>query len=256
VPSAVQIVHRSTRDFTLREALGAWQWYALLAMLLLNSIAGFALLSQAASLAAAMTSANVARATAVVSIIAVPNAAGRILWPWLADHIGPRWVFLLLFLLQTLWFLLLPSGPWAHSFVWFTALAGGALLCYGGGFGTKPVFSTDYFGDKRVGQVYSLLLVPVGIAALIGAWLLANSREHTGAYAPALYILTAILLASAVLSCIIRPPHPHPAALAADHGGARERVVATLLGWPFACAAAGASPERSGSHQRGAHQPR
>jgi MFS transporter, OFA family, oxalate/formate antiporter len=32
------------------------------------------------------------------------------------------------------------------------------LMCYGGGFGTMPAFTADYFGPKNVGPIYGLML--------------------------------------------------------------------------------------------------
>ncbi|MBV9010212.1 MAG: OFA family MFS transporter [Verrucomicrobia bacterium] len=218
--SAAHAAHPATRAFTLREAVRSWQWYALLAMLLLNATAGYALLSQAASMSRAMTGASVVQATALVSLIAIPNAAGRVLWPWLSDHIGPRRVFLTLLLLQVVIFLLLPS---AHNATAFAVLAGAVLLCYGGGFGTMPAFVADYFGAEHVGRVYGLLLAPIGVSALFGPWLLANTRQQAGSYAFALYVLAAVLLCGAILPWVIRPPtQPHTAGVVPDRGAAKQ----------------------------------
>src|SRR5689334_7998537 len=47
-PTAAQTKQRTDRDYTLGEALGKWQWYALWAMLFLNTSAGISIISQAA----------------------------------------------------------------------------------------------------------------------------------------------------------------------------------------------------------------
>jgi OFA family oxalate/formate antiporter-like MFS transporter len=41
----------ASRDFTLQQALGTWQWYALWLTLFLNTTAGIAIISQASPMA-------------------------------------------------------------------------------------------------------------------------------------------------------------------------------------------------------------
>ena len=88
----------------------------------------------------------------------------------------------------------------------FAALGFVILLCYGGGFGTMPAFTADYFGSKRVGPIYGLMLTAWGAASVLGPLLIAYIRETTGTYTNALYIIGGILLAGAVIPVIVRPP--------------------------------------------------
>ena len=96
------------------------------------------------------------------------------------------------------------------------------LLCYGGGFGTMPAFAADYFGPKFVGSIYGLMLTAWGFASAFGPLLIAHTRQHTGHYASGLHILAIILLLSAILPFIVRPPLSTAAA-----GGAPGRIPST-----------------------------
>src|SRR2546430_14761473 len=116
---------------------------------------------------------------------------------------GRKWVFLIMYLLQAVLFF---SLTLTNSFVVFTALGFVILLCYGGGFGTMPAFTADYFGSKRVGPIYGLMLTAWGAASVLGPLLIAYIRETTGTYTNALYIIGGILLAGAVIPVIVRPP--------------------------------------------------
>src|SRR5690242_21264570 len=80
------------------------------------------------------------------------------------------------------------------------------LLCYGGGFGTMPAFATDYFGPTNVGSIYGLMLTAWGFAGVFGPMLIANIRQSTGHYSQALSVIAGIVLVSAVLPLITRPP--------------------------------------------------
>jgi MFS transporter, OFA family, oxalate/formate antiporter len=202
-PSAAVTAQRSARDLTFREALGTWQWYGLWALLFLNVTAGISIISQAAPMAQEITHVNALTAAGLVGIISIANGAGRFLWAWLSDLIGRRWVFLSMFLLQAIIFFVMPK---VSSFGAFTALAFLVLLCYGGGFGTMPAFVADYFGPKNVGQTYGLMLTAWGFAGMLGPLLIAYIRENTGGYSPALRIIGFIMLASAIIPFVVRPP--------------------------------------------------
>jgi MFS transporter, OFA family, oxalate/formate antiporter len=69
-----------------------------------------------------------------------------------------------------------------------------------------PAFAADYFGPKNVGSVYGLMLTAWGVAGIVGPTLIARIRESTGAYSNALYVISGIILVSAVIPFIVRPP--------------------------------------------------
>jgi MFS transporter, OFA family, oxalate/formate antiporter len=125
------------------------------------------------------------------------------IWAWFSDFIGRKWVFLTIFLLQAVIFFVLPN----ISVFWlFTTLAFIVLMCYGGGFGTMPAFTADYFGPKNVGSIYGLMLTAWGFGGVVGPLIIAYLRETTRNYATALYIFAGILLVSAIVPFIVRPP--------------------------------------------------
>ena len=122
---------------------------------------------------------------------------------WLSDAMGRRWVFLAMFVVQAIVFWLMPR---VHSFPAFTAMAFIVLLCYGGGFGTMPAFAADYFGAENVGSIYGLMLTAWGFAGVFGPLLIANIRQTTGRYTEALYVIAGVMLVSALIPLIVRPP--------------------------------------------------
>jgi len=188
---------------TLGAALRSWQWYALWTLLFLNTTAGIAVISQAAPMFQEITHITAARAASVVGVISIANGAGRLLWAWLSDVIGRRPVFFAMFVVQAIVFWILPS---AHSLTLFAALTVLVLLCYGGGFGTMPAFAADYFGAEHVGSIYGLMLTAWGVAGILGPTLMAALRERSGGYDGALRLIAALMLVSAVIPLLVRPP--------------------------------------------------
>ncbi len=206
-PSALEASQRSAHDYTLGEALRTWQWYALWAILFLNVSAGIMLISQAAPMAENITGVSAIVAASLVSLISIFNGAGRVFWAWLSDIITRRYVFLVMFLLQFVLFLLMTQ---ARSFAVFSILAVIVALCYGGGFGTMPSFAADYFGPKYSAFVYGTMLTAWGTGGILGPILIARVKDLTGGYTQAMVIIAIIMLVSAILPFIVRPPAPQP----------------------------------------------
>ena len=194
---------RSGGDYTLAAALRTWQWYGLWVMLFLNTIAGISIISQASPMAQELTQVSAVAAASLVGIISIANGAGRFLWAWCSDFIGRNRVFQVMFLAQTIVFFLLSR---VHSFGGLAVLAFIVLLCYGGGFGTMPAFAADFFGPRNVGSIYGLMLTAWGFAGVLGPTLIAHVRQNTGYYTEALELIAGIMLASAILPFVIRPP--------------------------------------------------
>jgi OFA family oxalate/formate antiporter-like MFS transporter len=207
-PPGFQGVTRKTpgspaQNFTLKQALGTWQFYALWLTLFLNTNAGIAIISQASPMAQEISHVTAGAAAGLVGIISIANGSGRFLWAWLSDAAGRKTVFLLMFLLQAISFFLLSRvthfGPLA-------GLAFIILLCYGGGFGTMPAFAADFFGVKDFGSIYGIMLTAWGAAALFGPTLIAQVRQATGHYQGAMRIMAITMLLSSVLPLFLRPP--------------------------------------------------
>jgi MFS transporter, OFA family, oxalate/formate antiporter len=142
-------------------------------------------------------------AAGMVGIVSFGNALGRVFWAWLSDIVTRRMTFLIMYLLQVALFWILPS---LHTTGIITLVSFLILMCYGGGFGTMPAFTADYFGAKHVGPIYGLMLTAWSFASVFGPVLIAQMRQSTGVYSGALHIIAVVLLASVILPLIVRPP--------------------------------------------------
>jgi MFS transporter, OFA family, oxalate/formate antiporter len=202
-PTASQTSHRAGHDFTLSEALKTWQWWALWLLLFLNTCAGISIISQEAPLFQEEAGVTAAVAASMVGLASIGNAVGRVFWAWISDLITRRATFFVMFAAQILLFWLLPNiaTAWFLTIVTFVV-----LMCYGGGFGTMPAFTADYFGPKNVGPIYGLMLTAWGFASVFGPLLIAHMRETAGSYHGALHVIAGVMTISAVLPILVRPP--------------------------------------------------
>jgi MFS transporter, OFA family, oxalate/formate antiporter len=203
IPSATQSAQRAATDYTLGGALKTWQWWALWALLFLNTSAGISIISQESPMFQEIAKVSAVIAAGIVGITSIGNALGRVFWAWASDAITRRWTFVIMFLLQVGLFWILPS---ISSAAVLAVLAFVILMCYGGGFGTMPAFTADYFGSKNVGPIYGLMLTAWGSASAFGPLLIAHMRQSSGSYTSGLHVVAGIMAVSVVLPILVSPP--------------------------------------------------
>lgn len=202
-PTASETSQRAGHDYTLSEALKTWQWYALWLLLFLNTCAGISIISQEAPIFQELTRVSAVVAGGMVGVASLGNAVGRVLWAWVSDLITRRATFFVMFLVQVLLFWFLPNIGAATLMTIITFVV---LMCYGGGFGTMPAFTADYFGPKNVGPIYGLMLTAWGFASAFGPLFIAHMRETAGSYRGALHVIAGVMAISALLPIVVRPP--------------------------------------------------
>lgn len=190
-------------DFTVGEALGTWQFYLLFALLFLNVSAGIMIISQASPMAQEMVGMTVIKAAWMVGLISLCNGLGRVFWAWVSDHLGRARVYFLLFLIQVVIFFMLPR---LHDWTLFSLAFAIIGLCYGGGFGTMPSFTADFFGAKAMGGIYGIILLAWGLAAIPSPIMIAHIHQSMGKYGPAIEVITIVMACSLVLPLIARRP--------------------------------------------------
>jgi OFA family oxalate/formate antiporter-like MFS transporter len=187
----------------LGEALKRWQWWALWLILFLNTSAGISLISQEGPLFQELTGVTAVVAGGMVGVASLGNGVGRVFWAWVSDLMTRRVTFAVMFILQVGLFWFLPKITISSI---MTIVAFVILMCYGGGFGTMPAFTADYFGPKNVGPIYGLMLTAWSFASLFGPLYIARMRETAGNYAGALHVIAVVMLISVLLPIIVRPP--------------------------------------------------
>ena len=195
-PVASQVSQRSTRDYTLGEALRTRQWWTLWLILFLNVTAGLSLISQQSPMFQEFAGVTALVAANMVGVVSIGNAIGRVFWAWLSDALTRKVTFIAMFLVQVVLFWVLPG---IESATLLTVIAFLILMCYGGGFGTMPASVADYFGARNVGTIYGLMLTAWGFASVFGPLLMAEMRETTGSYQGSLRIIAAVMAVSTLL---------------------------------------------------------
>jgi MFS transporter, OFA family, oxalate/formate antiporter len=208
-PTAAQLAQRTDHDYTLKEALRTWQWWALCALVSINTMAGLSVVSQASPIFQEIGKVGAVAAASLVGFISIGNGLGRVIWAWISDVVGRKPAFIALFGLQAVLFW---TFHWISSPVVLTVVVFIIVVCYGGGYGITPAFTADYFGARNVGPIYGLILLPWAFPAAFGPLLFAYLREATGGYNLAIYLIAGMLTLAMALPILVSPPREHPAA--------------------------------------------
>lgn len=206
-PGAVAAAAASGRDYPPSEAMRTPQFWMLWFMLFLNVTAGILFISNAVPIMRELTGVSPAVALGIYGFIALFNGIGRFFWGAVSDRIGRNWAYILIYGSQVLIFFFVGG---LHALPIVATLFAVVLLCYGGGFGTMPSFTADYFGTKYMGVNYGWILLAWGMGGVVGPIFVAFVKDHTGSFAGALPYIAFMLLAAAILPVVARRPGTAP----------------------------------------------
>jgi MFS transporter, OFA family, oxalate/formate antiporter len=201
--AAVQAREGEERQFTTPEMLRTPQFYLLWLMLFVNVAAGILVIGNALPIMQELTGLPPKTVAAAFGGAAVANVAGRLFWGAVSDRFGRGPTFAALFGIQALAFFMLagmtslPAVTLAFSLI---------LFCYGGGFGTMPSFSADYFGTRHMGANYGILLTAWGMAGIVGPVFAAQMKDATGSYSGSIPVVAVILLGAVILPLLTKRP--------------------------------------------------
>lgn len=207
-------------SLTRNEALQTRQFFLLWGILFINVTAGIGILAQASPMMQDLFRKTALEAAAVVSLISIFNAGGRLFWAASSDYIGRRNTYLIFFLIQFVLFLSIPRlAANAHWRLFEMALFV-VFTMYGGGFATVPAFLADIFGVDNVGAIHGSLLTAWSAAAITGPVIITELSNHARAaltsgmskihiYDTPLRLLAGMLLLGFLLTTFLRPLRSH-----------------------------------------------
>lgn len=109
-----------------------------------------------------------------VSILAIFNAGGRILWGKVSDALDRRLTLLIMFLICAIALLSLDA---LRSFPLYLVGISIVALCFGGFLSVYPALTADLFGTKNMGVNYGLVFTAYGAGGVAGPYLAASLMQ-------------------------------------------------------------------------------
>lgn len=182
----------SKADYTWKEMLGTPQFYLLWLTYFAGCTAGLMIIMNASTIWQSFATAIQGPAgtfdgiafdsiktagAAIVSIIAIFNAVGRIAWGKISDALGNRTTTLIImFVVCSVAMLTLNK---LNSYALFIIGTGVIALCFGGYLALYPAITADFYGTKNVGVNYGFMFTAYGAGGLFGPWLQARLVEKS-----------------------------------------------------------------------------
>jgi OFA family oxalate/formate antiporter-like MFS transporter len=186
-------------EFSTGQMISTIQFYIIWVIYLFGCMAGLMVIGLATDIGMKLAKLDIAAAGNAVVVIALFNAAGRIIWGILSDKYGRVNSLLTMYVLTALaMFGLYTMEITYMSFLILCSLIG---FCFGGFLAIFPSLTADYYGTKNVGMNYGIVFLAYGIAAIIGPKI-GTSVEFTQAF-----LFAAVLcIIGALLTFLIRKP--------------------------------------------------
>ncbi len=109
-----------------------------------------------------------------VSVLAIFNSAGRILWGKVSDTLDRRTTLAIMFVLCGVAMLTL---DWMRVYPLYLTGISVVGLCFGGYLALYPAVTADFFGTKHIGANYGWMFTAYGVGGLAGPYLAARLMQ-------------------------------------------------------------------------------
>lgn len=156
----------TTADMTFVGMVKTSRFYYLWIMYLVASMPGLLVIGLAKDIGLELVELSPSTAAAAVSVIALFNAAGRLIWGTVSDKYGRINVVIVMFVITVASLLIKALIP--LNFVLYYISLIGVAFSFGGFLSVFPAITSEFFGVKNLGANYGVIFQAYGIAALVG----------------------------------------------------------------------------------------
>lgn len=196
-----------TRSYTPLEMVRTVDFYILLILYAAGATGGLMVIGQTANMALEMIGTTATTAALAVSIVAIGNALGRIVWGVISDRLGRYNTLPFLFLFMTGLFIVFNLFC-RDSLAMFLIVIVFIGLCFGGIPSMFPAFTLDRFGPKYNGSNYGCMFFGYAIGAFAGPVIGAAFKDSGSApYSVGLIVAALICILGFALSMVLRYRH-------------------------------------------------
>lgn len=188
-------------DKNWKQMLSDPVFYVMIVMLTCGAFSGLMITSQASPMAQSITGMSAAMAATAVSVLALFNAAGRIVAGTLSDRFGRIAVLRGAFVLEMIGLGLLFHTGTGNTLLFMVAVSC-IGLCFGALMGVYPGFTADRFGLRNNSVNYGIMFIGFAVAGYFGPTVCRSILGSTGAYSSAFLIAMGLAAAGIVLSVV------------------------------------------------------
>lgn len=164
-------------DMTFGGMIKTKRFYFLWVMYLVATMPGLLVIGLAKDIGLELVGLSPSSAAAAVSIIALFNAGGRLIWGTVSDKFGRINVLMVIFVMTIVSLLIKALIP-MNQFLYYLSLIGVAFS-FGGFLSVFPAITSEFFGVKNLGANYGIIFQGYGIAALVGPMIKSAASGYT-----------------------------------------------------------------------------
>lgn len=197
---APEAYHSRKKQYTAKEAIRTWQFYALWFMLFINITCGLSLISVASPFLQESIGLSALAAASIVGIMGIFNGGGRLVWATASDYLGRDVVYTAFFVLEIITMLLLATMTHALTVEILLFIV---MTCYGGGFSCIPAYLSDVYGTKQLSAIHGRILTAWAMAGIAGPVLTAWAKGITNDYHSTMFIFAGLFAAAMVVSIFV-----------------------------------------------------
>ncbi len=182
-------------------------FYVMFIMLVCGAFFGLMMISQCSLVAQRMIGVEVTAAATIVSILALCNAAGRVLCGFISDKIGSINTMTIALVLAVIGLGLIymsgygGSAPSKSIFILGICLVG---FCFGAYMGVFPGFTAGQFGMKNNSLNYGVMFIAFSVAGVLGPMIMANCYNASESYSTPILIALALAVVGFALTFVYR----------------------------------------------------
>lgn len=197
-------------DFRPREMIGTGKFKVLWLVYIFGCFSGMMIIGHAANIADSYLGLGKELATLTVSLLALANTGGRVIWGTVSDKVGRYNTVIAMFAVSILGLgILLLKGLGVISISGILFIG----ACFGGFLGIYPGITAENWGSRYSGSNYGYMFTAYGLASIFGprtAGVLAQSRG--GDYSMAFLVAIVMSALGLLLMVMFRKKAPEKGA--------------------------------------------
>ena len=192
-----KVTTTKVEDKNWKQMLKDYKFYIMFLVFTIFATAGLMLISQCFQMVESFGKIEIA--ALIVSVLAIGNTLGRLVWGFISDKIGRNQTLIIMSAIIFVAGISLYFVIDANIFLLFVILALLIAMCYGGSMGVYPSLTSHRYGLKNNGVNYGIMFIAFALGGFFGPLIANTVFTKTESYASSLLIVGLLGLVSLVL---------------------------------------------------------
>lgn len=187
----------TVEDKNWKQMLKDYKFYIMFLVFTIFATAGLMLISQCFQMVESFGKIEIA--ALIVSVVAIGNTLGRLIWGFISDKIGRNQALIIMSAIIFVAGISLYFVIGANIFLLFVILAVLIAMCYGGSMGVYPSLTSHRYGLKYNGVNYGIMFIAFALGGFFGPMIANTVFTKTASYTISLLIVGLLGLVSLIL---------------------------------------------------------